>query len=68
MTDNGTGMPPEVVARAFDPFYTTKPIGSGTGLGLSNSIPDEGTTVRLYLPRHVGAMEGDVRLALLASP
>ncbi|TDD18659.1 ATP-binding protein [Kribbella turkmenica] len=33
-TDTGPGMPPEVVARAFEPFYTTKDVGKGTGLGL----------------------------------
>ncbi len=33
-TDTGPGMPPQVVARAFEPFYTTKDVGKGTGLGL----------------------------------
>jgi CheY-like chemotaxis protein len=62
-------MPPDVLAKAFDPFYTTKPIGQGTGLGLSMiygfarqsvghvklySEPHQGTTARLYLPRHLG--------------
>ncbi len=66
------GMAPEVVLRAFDPFYTTKPIGMGTGLGLSMiygfvrqsggqariySEPGQGTVVCLYLPRHVGETE-----------
>jgi signal transduction histidine kinase/CheY-like chemotaxis protein len=69
VTDNGCGMPPEVLARAFDPFYTTKPMGQGTGLGLSMiygfarqsngqvrlySEVDKGTTVRIYLPRYWG--------------
>jgi PAS domain S-box-containing protein len=69
VSDTGVGMPPEVVSRAFDPFYTTKPIGLGTGLGLSMiygfarqsggrakilSTPGKGTIVRLYLPRYLG--------------
>ena len=73
VSDTGAGMTPDVVARAFDPFYTTKPIGEGTGLGLSMvygfarqsggqariySEPGQGAMVCLYLPRHHGGAEG----------
>jgi signal transduction histidine kinase/CheY-like chemotaxis protein len=66
MTDSGIGMTPEVLARALDPFFTTKTIGHGSGLGLAqayafatqsqgtlvlHSRTGEGTRVEIYLPR-----------------
>jgi signal transduction histidine kinase/ActR/RegA family two-component response regulator len=68
VADTGVGMRQEVVAKAFEPCFTTKPLGNGTGLGLSMvfgfvresgghaaiaSEPGRGTTVTLYLPRCV---------------
>jgi signal transduction histidine kinase/CheY-like chemotaxis protein len=66
MRDNGTGIPPAIIARVFEPFFTTKETGKGTGLGLSqvygfakqsggtaviSSAEGRGTTVTLFLPR-----------------
>jgi PAS domain S-box-containing protein len=77
VVDSGAGMPPDVKERAFDPFYTTKPVGQGTGLGLSmvygftrqsgghcviESEPGEGTRIILLLPRYEGPAEAPQEL------
>lgn len=69
VSDTGIGMSPEVASKATDPFFTTKPVGQGSGLGLSmvygfsrqsggnmtiESSPSAGTKIKLLLPRYVG--------------
>ena len=52
--DNGTGIPPEVKEKMFNPFFTTKPAGEGTGLGLSFSHD-------IIVKQHAGSIEVDTK-------
>ena len=84
VADTGTGIPPEIIDKIFDPFFSTKEVGKGTGLGLStvygivkqtggfiypDSAPGKGTTFRIFLPRHVpDAADDDADIASPRAP
>ncbi|WP_168046524.1 PAS domain S-box protein [Brevundimonas alba] len=74
VSDNGSGMAPEVIERVFEPFFTTKAVGKGTGLGLSQvygfarqsgggvrvtSTVGRGTEIRLFLPPLMSAQTAE---------
>ncbi len=75
VTDTGSGIPPEIMDKIFEPFFSTKDVGKGTGLGLSTvygivqqtggtilatSTAGQGSTFRVFLPRHAADAAGDV--------
>ena len=75
VSDTGTGMTPDIVDKVFEPFFSTKSEGKGSGLGLSMvygfvkqsgghvkiySEPGHGTTIKLYLPRSMDSEDVEV--------
>jgi two-component system cell cycle sensor histidine kinase/response regulator CckA len=74
VADTGTGIPPDIIDKIFEPFFSTKEVGKGTGLGLSTvygivkqtggfvfpeSEIGRGTTFRIFLPRHIPGLEAE---------
>src|SRR4029078_4586538 len=83
VTDTGTGIPAEIVDKIFEPFFSTKEVGKGNGLGLStgsgivkqtggfvyvDSEAGEGTSFHIFLPRHIVEIEVAAQRAVAGAP